>query len=80
MVPSVVARVASPNAGVIAMLHIMLVMSPLVPVPDIAAPESTNHGSAYHDAVAMMIGGARNIPRGFVGVQGPLTYPSYGWG
>ena len=39
MVPSVVARVISPNAGVIGMLHLlMLAMSPLVPVPDIAAP------------------------------------------
>ena len=47
----------------------MLAMSPLVPVPDIAAPESINHGWAYDDAVAMMIGGARNIPRGFVIMQ-----------
>ena len=59
----------SPNAVVIGMLHLlMLAMSPLVPVPDIAAPESINHGCACDDAVATKTGGARNIPRGFVGV------------
>ena len=49
------------------MLHLlMLAMSPLVRVPEIAAPESINHGWACVDAVAMKTGGARNIPRGFV--------------
>ena len=87
MVLSIVARVTSPNAVVIGMLHLlMLAMSPLVPVPDIAAPESINHGCACDDAVATKTGGARNIPRDVVGVSeiGPdpsrLTNPSYGWG
>ena len=52
------------------MLHLlMLAMSPPVPVPEIAAPESINHGCACNDAVAMKTSGARSIPRGFVGVS-----------
>ena len=52
------------------MLHLlMLAMSPLVPVPEIAAPESINHGWTCVDAVAVKTGGAWNIPRGFVGVS-----------
>ena len=54
MVPSVVARMMDPKAGVIGMLQlILLVMSQCALVPEIAAPESINHGGDCRVDVAM---------------------------
>ena len=54
MVPSVVAWMMDLKAGVIGMLQlILLVMSQCALVPEIAAPESINHGGDYRVDVAM---------------------------
>ena len=54
MVPSVVARMMDPKAGVIGMLQlILLVMSQCALVPEIAAPESINHDGDCRVDVAM---------------------------
>ena len=54
MVPSVVARMMDPNAGVIGMLQlILLVMSQCALVPEIAAPGSISHGGDCRVDVAM---------------------------
>ena len=54
MVPSVVARMMDPKAGVIGMLQlILLVMSQCALVPEIAAPELISHGGDCRVDVAM---------------------------
>ena len=54
MVPSVVARMMDPKAGVIGMLQlILLVTSQCALVPEIAAPESISHGGDCRVDVAM---------------------------
>ena len=56
MVPSVVARMMDPKAGVMGMLQLMLlVMSQCALVPEIAAPESISHGGDCRVDVAMYI-------------------------
>ena len=56
MVPSVVARIMDPKAGVIGMLQLILsVMSQCALVPEIAAPESISHGGDYRVDIAMYI-------------------------
>ena len=54
MVHSVVARMMDPKAGLIGMLQlILLVMSQCALVPEIAVPESINHGGDCRVDVAM---------------------------
>ena len=53
MVPSVVARMMDPKAGVILLQLILLVMSQCALVPEIAAPESISHGGDCRVDVAM---------------------------